>query len=192
MRTLGVVYVGTPEAYGEEDSKEAEEEAGELEPEDAADAAEGFDEAGDAAASGAGSLAGDAAVLEAAVLSGRCRGCGSGVCGALRRPGRSRAVGVACRAGWGSWLIGTLFGAFLCALFGDASSDAHSYAESAANLFRLHAAFSLLAASAAARCGFVRMKGNAGQNVESEAWERLLLSAMELPERRVGSKVERC
>ena len=191
MRTLGVVCVGTPEAYGEEDSKEAEEEAGELEPEDAADAAEGFDEAGDAAASGAGSLAGDAAVLEAAVLSGRCRGCGSGVCGALRRPGwccggvvDALTAHIAGRAGLGSWLIG--------ALFGDASSDAHSYAESAADLFRLHAAFSLLAAGAAARCGFVRMKGNAGRNVESQAWKRLLLSAMELPERRVGSKVERC
>lgn len=58
LRAGGVAGVGTPHVANEPDGEEAEEEAGDLEPQETADPAEGAEEASQTAAGGASEVVG--------------------------------------------------------------------------------------------------------------------------------------
>ena len=120
LRTGQVAEAGTPHVGGEIEAEEAEEKAGDFEPEDAADAAKGAQKASDSTACCACEpvrILADLADL-LGVIGGRyglcrssCRGCG---------------------------ILGFGPSRFLSALLGDASCDAYSDAQFFSNLVGVH------------------------------------------------------
>jgi hypothetical protein len=138
LRSGCVTEAGSPQVLGEIDGEEAEEEAGDLEPENAADACEGTQETANAAASCAGEFVGLLADLTyVRGGSGRRGDSGRGMrrfYHSLRRIWRRTCIR---RMG----IHGLILRLCLGALLGDASGDAEPDSQSFAKLVWIHLRF---------------------------------------------------